>query len=222
MEKDSCQLPDLPKTCCQLGDIRLEESKVLYESDNFFVAPTIGPIGIEGYLLVLSKECFHGMGEVPESLYQELDEVQEHTSRVIEEVYGSRPQIFEHGPRIKQFRGGGCLDHAHLHIVPKVNIMNNIAVDLLNRLSETNKFYRVDRVEGYKRVIDIFNERKSSYFIAESPEKKRTVVEVNFYIPSQYMRRMIADIRGTNDWNWKEFPQLDVVDRTIETLTGKF
>lgn len=50
-----------PEPCCPLGSIPNEE-RVLYKTDNFFIAPTLGPIGIRGYLLLCAKQHFEGVG----------------------------------------------------------------------------------------------------------------------------------------------------------------
>ena len=58
--------------------------------------------------------------------------------------------------------------------------------------------------------------------MAEDPDGKRIIAEVNFHIPSQYMRKMIANQVGSAEWDWRLWPQYDVVKQTIETLQGKF
>ena len=208
--------------CCDLGAKLHDPRQVLYETDNFFVAPTIGPIGIEGYLLVMSKNCYSGTGDIPESLHKELDEVTKTTKKVLGEVYGVGVQVFEHGPRVCNVRGGGCLDHAHLHVVPGVNLMDMLALDLMHRLESLGQFYRVDRVEGFKRAMEIYQAKETTFFVAESPEDKRVVVEVNHHIPSQYFRQFIGQQRRTDKWDWAIFPEFEIVDRTINQLQGKF
>jgi diadenosine tetraphosphate (Ap4A) HIT family hydrolase len=213
----------MAEPCCELGAILSEEpERVLCETDNFFVAPTLGPIGIEGYLLILSKECFKGIGGIPDEMYPELEELQVRTREVLREVYGGYPQVFEHGPRVCDYRGGSCLDHAHLHVVPGVDLLDDIAVDLMHRLENPGLFYRVERIESYQRASEIFNRGQSSYFMAESPDGRRMLAEVNFYIPSQYMRRLIGKQTGTDDWDWGVFPEFNMVEKTIDALQGKF
>ncbi len=208
--------------CCDLGRILQDNDRVLFRSDNFYVASTIGQMGIEGYLLILSNKCYKGTGDIPERLHGELDEVTKLTKKVLKSVYGVDSQVFEHGPRVCGVRGGGCLDHAHLHVVPGVDIMDDLALDLMHRLESIGQFYRVDRTEGFKRTMEIFNNQKCSYLIAESPDDKRMVVEVNHHIPSQYMRRMVGDKVKAMTWDWAVDPDYETMNRTVERLSGKF
>jgi len=140
--------------CCNLGDILNEPDEILYETDHFFITPTLGCMNIPGYLLLLSKECFKGMGSLPESLHQELEEVTQYAKARLKEVYNKDVQIFEHGPKVCDVHGGACLDHAHLHIVPGVNIMDPLALDLMHRLDEHGKFYK----NKYKPYVDLYTQ----------------------------------------------------------------
>ena len=208
--------------CCQLGGILYEEGRVLYESDNFFVAPTIGLIGIEGYLLMLSKNCFHGFGAIPEILHQEAEDVLTHTKRVLRDSYGVESQVFEHGPKVCNTRGGSCFDHAHLHIVPGVNIMDPLASEFMRRMTSINDAYRAERIDGWRKVSEIVQQGKHSYFMAEEPGGKRVVIEVNYHLPSQFMRRIIGQQRGTDEWDFAVFPQKELFERTLDRLRGRF
>jgi len=206
--------------CCELG-AKYNSREVLFESDNFFVAPTIGPLGKSGYMLIMSKQCFPGVGGMPESLYQELEMVKGHTTGVLREVYGVDSQIFEHGPRVGNFRGGGCLDHMHIHAVPGINIMDDVALDLWNRL-ENGWYHRVDRTDQLKRVADIQQQGQSSYLLVEHNDR-RMIVEVNFSLDSQYVRRIIAKkTQRADKWDWGMFPEEEIVERTLDLLHGKF
>jgi len=209
------------KSCCELGS-EIHKDRVIHKTDNFFVISTLGSIGIEGYLLIISKEHYEGVGDVPEELYPELNDLASNVQRVLQEQYGKLPFIFEHGPRVCGIRGGGCLDHAHLHIVPGVDVTSKWAGDMMKRLESAKQFYRVDRIEGFDRVGDIYRGGKSSYVFVESPQGVRYVSEVNFQIPSQYFRRMIAEQVGSGRWNWRLHPDEETAKRTVEKLRGKF
>ncbi|MBU2589381.1 MAG: hypothetical protein KKB39_01315 [Nanoarchaeota archaeon] len=95
------------ESCCELGAIlNKEKDRVLFESDNFFIAPTIGPMGIEGYLLIISKKCYSGLGQIPENQYNELEGLITMARGIIKDNYNQDIQIFEHGPRVCGFKGG--------------------------------------------------------------------------------------------------------------------
>ena len=209
--------------CCQLGEILTKESdRVLYETDNFFVAPTLGQIDIEGYLLILSKECDRGIGDIPEKLYKELEEVIETTRKVIKSEYGLNSRLFEHGPKICSIRGGGCLDHAHLHVIPGIDVISDLSLELMAGLDTIGQLFRTERIDSFKRAGEIYNAQKNSYMIVESTYGQRVIVDVNFHIPSQYLRRLVADKMGSDKWDWRRFPCEETMGRTVDRLSGKF
>ena len=127
-------------------------SRILSESDNFFVFPALGQI-VEGYLLLASKKHHIGIGQVPEILYPELESVLSKVRRVLLEAYAS-PLFFEHGPTSDTKKGGCCLVHAHIHAVP-------VQVDLLLALS---KHFKYEKIKSLKALKEQFNKGVPYYF----------------------------------------------------------
>ena len=110
--------------CCALNYENIKKDRlIIHETNNYFVCPTLGSMGIRGYLLVISKEHFEGSGDIPQSLHEELDDIVNYSKARVKEVYGKESTVFEHGPKVGYCSGGGCLDHAHLHVVPGVDII---------------------------------------------------------------------------------------------------
>jgi diadenosine tetraphosphate (Ap4A) HIT family hydrolase len=213
----------MKETCCQLGAELEAKTKILYESDNFFITPTIGPIGLEGYVLLCSKDHFLGVGGMPVKYRPELEEVLKHAKRVLSETYHSEVLVFEHGPRVGCYRGGGCLDHTHLHIVPLAfQLMEPVALRFLRALA-VKDYYKIERIGGFEKLTDIFEKQEASYLFVETNEQKRYTTEVNFVLPSQYLRQVIAQgIGQENKWSWKENPDYETVEKTIERLQKSF
>ena len=69
--------------CCRLGDEYQLKKNILYESTNFFVVPSIGQMGIKGYVLLCSKEHYFGMGNIPEEQISELETVLDRVKKII-------------------------------------------------------------------------------------------------------------------------------------------
>ena len=143
--------------CCELGTELHKQNRVLCETDNFFVFPTLGPIDIEGYLLIATKKHYLGFGMIPSEQYSELNELIKETKKIIKDVYKKPTIIFEHGPRIgEDTKPGKSIDHAHLHVIPAdFDILNDWAVDLMSRLGDKGKFYRVERIEGFEKAKEL-------------------------------------------------------------------
>lgn len=204
--------------CCRLG-AAIDQERVLFTTDNFFVVPTFGSIGIEGYLLVIPKDHHLGVGMVPESQYTELNGLVEDTLRLLKATYGVDSVIFEHGPRMKE-TDSCCIDHAHLHIVPGVDITDGWATDLMGRLSDYGMFYRVEMIKGWSRTREMLAGGES-YLFMRTPEGIPLMSNQNFLRPSQYFRKMVADSIGSREWNWRNFPDYVTLNKTIERLKGK-
>lgn len=198
--------------CCRLGQELAEGKNILYESDNFFVVPAIGQMGIEGYILVCSKEHFIGVGNILKEYESELRGVLDKSKKIISEVYDSEVLVFEHGPRLRCHKGGGCLDHAHLHLVPT-------SVDVMEFL---NRKFKPEQIEDYSKLREIYEQQKSSYIFVESQEEKMYVIEVEFPIPSQYLRQVIASKINVANWDWRVDPDYETFEKTVEHLKDKF
>ena len=198
--------------CCRLGDEYQLKKNVLYESDNFFVVPTLGQMGIEGYVLLCCKEHHIGMGNIAEEHTSELESILERTKKIISETYGSEVLVFEHGPRLGCNNRGGCLDHGHLHIVPT-------SVDIIEFLQ---RMFKTEEIQDFSRLREIYEAQKSSYMFVETQDNKRYVIEVEFPIPSQYLRQVLASKMGFAEWDWRVNPDYETFERTVNQLKGKF
>ncbi len=200
------------ETCCELGAKLNLKKNVLYETDNFFVAPSIGQMGIEGYLLLCSKKHYIGIGDVPKESEFELEEVLSKVKKVLSKTYNLPILVFEHGPKLGCSRGGGCLDHAHLHLIP-------ISINILDFLKE---FFELEKVHGFGRLREIYENAKYSYLFINTGNDERYVIKIDFPLPSQYLRQVIAAKFGIKDWDWRINPDYQTFNKTIKTLQGSF
>jgi diadenosine tetraphosphate (Ap4A) HIT family hydrolase len=206
--------------CCKLGSA-IDQERLLCETSNFFVIPTKGSFGLEGYLLIVPKIHYLGFGGVPDNYKPELDELKKEVKNIIKKAYGLPITIFEHGPRIGNINSGQSVDHAHLHIVPGVDIIKPWAIDLMLRLGEKGSFYRVDRVEGFERAKEIMGSG-NSYLYVEDLNGVERMSDQNFIRPSQYFRKMAAKQIGSRKWNWRKYPDKITLKKTLERLAPYF
>ncbi|MEK6898996.1 MAG: hypothetical protein AABW79_02780 [Nanoarchaeota archaeon] len=210
-------------SCCALGDA-LYEPRVIHKSDNFFVMPSRGPRGIIGYLLITSKEHNEGMGSLPASFYPELDDVVDRTKARIKEKLNMPSLVFEHGPRICGVRGGGCLDHAHFHVVPDGQLAKPLASTLLDYMSQVGSTINLEKTKGYDLLRACYEEGRSSYMYVDTEEtlsQLELFVKVNFNTPSQFMRRIISKQGNPKLWDWRTHPDEETMQKTLD-IFGKF
>ena len=204
----------------------LKKDNILYKTDNFFVVPSIGQMGIEGYVLLCSKEHVDGISRLSERNFNELENLITITKDLLHNVYKTNNiVIFEHGPRVGFYRGGGTLDHAHLHIVPlpdSIKLMDSVVLNLLTEL-KVGEYYRPKRVDDFRSLVDISEIEKVSYFFIQTSKGKRFTTKVNYRLPSQYLKRIVAyELNRRNKWNWRKNPDKDTFKKTIDKLKDKF
>jgi diadenosine tetraphosphate (Ap4A) HIT family hydrolase len=187
-----------------------EKESILYESENFYVTPTLGGF-VEGYLLICTKEHFIGLNQLPEELFQELDEVKEKVREILSEIY-TEPVFFEHGVIDEIRKGGCCIDHAHLHAIP-------IDFDIFDDIARNIEARKIDEI---KKLIEQ-RQRKMQYFYYENQKGDKYVFDLEIQPPSQYLRRLIAARIGLVElWNWEENPEFSNFYETLKKLRGKF
>ncbi len=195
---------------CRLCKEYKQQKNVVFESDNFFVVPSLGQI-VEGYLLVCSKEHFIGIGHFPIKLLNELEQVQTRVKKALVKNY-TKPIFFEHGPVTSNKKGGCCIEHAHLHAVP-------VDIDILD---EITKNFKAKKIKGFRALIKQVK-KSTPYFYYENRQEEKYLFELFEPVPSQYLRRLIAlKIGAKEKWNWMWHPGIEEFNLTLAKLKGRF
>jgi ATP adenylyltransferase len=192
-------------------------NRILKETENFVVVPSLGQIS-EGYLLVITKDHYISMGHLPPQLHDELNIIIEQVSDILQFAYNKDIIQFEHGPSSSSQKGGCCIDHAHLHILP-LNVLPNLDLlpDLIFREKhETNLFPAIAR-----DFLD--NNRPYLYIKIRGSSINRSFTLDAVGLPSQYMRRIIAQSIGKYDeWDWAIFIGEQEVEYCLKKLQPLF
>lgn len=81
----------------------------LYENENFIVMLTIYPY-LDGHTLVIPKQHYPKVWDLPEDLYQEYMGITKKVANLLKERTGSN--------HVYSFVAGNEIDHAHIHVVP--------------------------------------------------------------------------------------------------------
>lgn len=118
--------------------------------------------------------------------------------------------FFEHG--IRNSRSGGCgIDHAHMHALPVT------ANGVLNILTQEFGGTRIDS------LVDIgqASGQNSSYLFLEDASRERYVFPVD-NLPSQYMRKLVAESIGKSDWDWRNCGHEPALISTVQRLSPLF
>ena len=192
------------------NDDLILKNRILFETKNFLVFPTLGCF-VEGYLLIASKKHFIGIGEIPLNLFNEFKKVKEKVTQVLTENYCA-PVFFEHGPTSSSNKGGCCVEHAHVHCFPT-------KADVFNELKERFKFNEIKKLSETKNQF----ESKIPYFYYENSSGKKYLFHIPNAVPSQFIRQALAVKLGMSDkWNWQTNYEIEKMQKTMKKLKGKF
>lgn len=182
------------------------DSRLLFGDHLFRVMPTLGQI-VEGHLLITPVEHYRAIAELPGKGLEELESLFRLTRSALTQKYGNCV-FFEHGMRGES--SGGCgIDHAHVHAVPVAG------TDVLNLLTNEFNGAKIDALTDIKTGV------RGSYLFFEDASSVRYVFSVDS-LPSQYMRRLVAESIGKADWDWRTIGREPQLHSTMHRLLPIF
>lgn len=202
-------------TCCLCSNLVSDGanefwSRPLFESPNFVVLPSLGSL-VEGWVLIVPKEHFISMGALSPDLLCEMDQVKTDVIGTLGRKYGELC-AFEHGPCAANRKVGCGVDHAHLHIVP-------LDFDLV---SAARPFMppEAEWLDATWESCRAAFEKGQDYLYVEQPLGIGRI-SVHLSFGSQILRKAVAARLGVSEqFSWREYPQIEVVARTIRALGG--
>lgn len=183
------------------------EDEIFDESENFYAKAALGHF-VFGYTLIISKEHFPSFAYVPEQQFSELEAFRDD---VLDKLHNLCPHpitIMEHGALSRCQRGGACIDHAHLHLMP-------LAADLYPVLSERFSFADLGSISEVRR----FKDAQVPYLYYQREGLGGHGVGLTQDVPSQMLRQIACQALGTPElWDWRDRPLRDVLQR----FTGEY
>jgi len=171
--------------------------RVLFESENFVVVPTIGSI-VPGWLLVVPRSHFLSAGSLDAALLQELICLRSTAEEALRDCFGS-VTCFEHGA-VRECESVGCgVDHAHLHLVAsKFDLVANAKAPSTSQLHWRE-------VAGIQAATACIAEQMPYVFVESASEG--AWIGTGSIIESQLMRKVIAtSMDQPGCWDWKTHP----------------
>ncbi|MDP2749285.1 MAG: hypothetical protein Q8O89_00450 [Nanoarchaeota archaeon] len=182
-------------------------NRIIFDTDNFVVFPSLGQI-VEGYLLIASKKHHISIAALPENLFSELKYVVDRTKIILAENY-QKPILFEHGPASEREKGGCCVMHAHIHAVP-------VEIDETNILKRLSKHFSSKKISSLEELKE---NKAAPYLFFEDKYDNKFTFQIPEVIPSQYIRQVIAhEIGQPEKWDWHSYYGIDEMKNTLEKL----
>ena len=178
------------------------EDEIIDESENFFAKAALGHF-VFGYTLIISKEHFPSYAYLPQPLFSELEAFRENVRDKLHNISEHPISIMEHGAISRCQRGGSCIDHAHLHLMP-------LADDLYPTLSARFPFGELASISEVRR----FKDAQIPYFYYQREGLRSHAVGLSQDVPSQMLRRIACQVLGTPElWDWRSTPLRDDIHR---------
>ena len=185
------------------------EDEIIDESENFYAKAALGHF-VFGYTLIISKEHFLSFAYLPEHLFPELEAFRDNVLDKLHNICQHPITILEHGAINRCQRGGSCIDHAHLHLMP-------LAPDLYPILSKRFSFSELGSIRELRR----FNDAQISYLYYQSEGLPSRAVQLSQDVPSQMLRQIACQALGEPElWDWRARPLRDVLQRFKSQYKG--
>ena len=185
------------------------QERIVYQSKNFFVIPTLGQF-IKGYLLIIPNKHVMSMAELSDSLIKEFYEVLEDVEYMLKLTYDTTNfLVWENGTgHSGKGKAKDSIVHSHIHIAPSKLLMDEIIAK--------SKF-DFDNVE----LGNLSNYSNDSYLLICDDETKKWWINNNnkMYIPRQYIRQILAEEHNIPEkedaWNWRTHPYKELMKETV-------
>jgi diadenosine tetraphosphate (Ap4A) HIT family hydrolase len=184
-------------------------SRIILATKNFRVFPSIGQL-LEGYLLIAPLSHYKTVDEIPSELLVELVHICGLVRTVLSQIYGTCV-CFEHGSR-GPLNGGCGIYHAHLHMTPLAEIPD--PVDILKLRFPYTELAHLNEIRKPSAGL-------SSYLLYQDSHARHYLFDTG-PLPSQYMRKLLADALGNQDWDWRIAGREERLLATIRRLSGQF
>ena len=190
------------------------EERLCGETKDFWIIATLGQISNGGYLLLVPKRHVECIGAMTSKEAKLLDKLGVRVCDALIQECGGTPDIimFEHGIV------GQTIKHAHLHIVPGVQI---IAKRIADDFPE-NDVSCIVSLSDFRNSL--YGKRKEPYLLW--CDLRGMKVCWNPPAPLQYLRIIVADALGRPERaNWRNMdPELDkkLWSETVKRLKPYF
>ncbi len=201
MEKKDCPF------CVELRNPKesvVGKSRIVGQTSSFVVFPTTGGF-VSNYQLIVPKKHINCFGELTDAQYSELEKIVSWQEKINNDYFNSKSAFFEHGALFPHNESGKSIVHAHLHSFPhNSSLLRDIEkykFDVLpiNDISDLRNVCKEHDTYLYYRDID-----GSNYIITHQG------------LPSQFLRKVLAESLDMLNWNWRDSPMLDKIEESIQ------
>lgn len=187
-----------------------ESNKIIYESTNFVVMPTVGQF-IKGYLLIIPRKHVMSMAELSPELQKEFMSVLNDINFILKLTYPINDiLVWENGTGAGGIgKAKNSIVHSHVHIAP--SRLTAKSIQEFSKFPLTKITYEDLPLYGKHSYLLIKGVTTREWWINDNPD---------LYIPRQYVRQLIAEEYGFsgNTWNWRTNPFIYLIKSTCKDI----
>lgn len=185
-------------------------NRFILKTDSFVIFPSISPIQ-EGHTLLVPITHITNMYESYSLLKPALHIVAKNLLETLRTTYGP-VLIFEHG--VSKGSSGGCgITHAHWHFLPLSQERAKRVIDLIE------KSVSVDETGSVSKLFNTHQTGRDYLLYGFELDQMHIVYQD---LPSQFVRKIVAEALNLAKWDWKEMFASNVFEQTYHFLRKEF
>jgi diadenosine tetraphosphate (Ap4A) HIT family hydrolase len=170
------------------GDIGAFDFGYTLGEGHIVLKPALGMM-IPGYFLTVTAKHLTSFAQLPPEALTEIDRTLTQNETYLAPKFGEYFRV-EHGAdNVTTCGSGGCIDHAHQHLIPAMDV-----ADYAKGLLPWEQLDRFEDLTEFQGEPYIYMGRRDEHYVVPNPD-----------LPSQWIRRQIAEVRGLEHWDWAAY-----------------
>ena len=164
--------------------------------------PALGML-VPGYLLAITRDHHTSFAQLDRQRLSAINQRLNLYESMLEERFGRYFRVESGSDSITTHGSGGCIDHAHMHLIPADE-------DVGLHIQEQLPWQQLDSYEDLAEFRDnpyIYLGRLAMHYVVPDPR-----------LHGQWARRQVATVRGLEEWDWAVDPGEDELHATLERL----
>jgi len=195
---------------CEEGYIR----RVAFETENFAIVPSLGPIA-PGHVLLCPKKHVSSFarlapefGRAASGMSAEWDWLSRRLATTLETLYSAPIHRFEHGSGADGSHIACTVDHAHFHFLPaRVDVLAELLGDSIWEATSSD-------ISSWTHAAG-----DQEYLYYESYTGAALLAAKQGRYKSQHMRQIFARALGGDlEWNWRTSPKPHIADQMYRDI----
>lgn len=183
-------------------------SRILCETKNWYAIPSLGCL-VPGYILIVCKQHFLSLANLPIELYREFLELKLDIEKTILNKTEQHCICFEHGVTSTIITGANSVDHVHLHIVPFSHL-------IWPDISEKYHLTDFETLVNYDQLFALWEHTQPNTYLFFQDIDCSIYYKCNAMVfPSQFFRMCISPYLNAEQWDWKQEYYQDNIIKTI-------